>query len=229
MTAAAAFFDLDRTVIRRSSALALAGWFRRRGVIGRRALVKAAAWQLVFAARGAGGETVRRAAEDGLMVLRGFPRDELRRLVADALPATLLPLVYADAVELVDRHRSRGERTYLVSATLQEIVEAIAQEVGIDEAVGTLCEVEGGVYTGRPLRALYAERKADVVREIAVRDGLDLSASTAYSDSHTDLPFLEVVGHPVAVNPDRALRRIATERAWPVLRFRRSLALDDAA
>jgi HAD superfamily hydrolase (TIGR01490 family) len=223
---AAAFFDLDRTLIRKSSALALAGAFRRRGLIGRGQLVKAVAWQLLFAARGASHETVRRAAEDGLMILRGVPQAELRALVAEAMERTLRPLVYGEAVDLVRQHRGRGEPTYLVSAALQEIVEAIAAEVGLDAAIGTLCETEDGVFTGRPLRAVHAEGKAAAVREAAARDGIDLAASTAYSDSHTDLPFLEAVGRPVAVNPDRSLRRIAAERSWPVLRFRRSLAAE---
>jgi phosphoserine phosphatase len=98
-------------------------------------------------------------------------------------------------------------------------VEAIADDLGFDGALGTVCEVRDGRYTGRALRALHAEAKADCVRAVAERDGLDLAACTAYSDSHTDLPFLEAVGHPVAVNPDRELRRIARERGWPVLEF----------
>jgi phosphoserine phosphatase len=109
---------------------------------------------------------------------------------------------------------------YIVSATLQEIVQAIADDLGFDGALGTICEVKDGVYTGRALRSLHAEEKARCLREL----DYDLEASTAYSDSHTDLPFLEAVGHPVAVNPDRALRRIAAERRWPVLEFGRRAA-----
>jgi HAD superfamily hydrolase (TIGR01490 family) len=232
----AAFFDLDRTLIRRSSALALAGSFRERGVIGRGQLAKAAAWQLLFAARGAGAETVRKAAEDGLMLLKGFAVDDLRRMVGEAMEAVLKPLVYAEPLQLVARHRERGEPVYLVSATLQEIVEEIARELGLDGAIGSVCGIEDGVYTGRSLRAAHGEGKAAAIRELAEREGLDLAASTAYSDSHTDLPFLEAVGKPVAVNPDRALREIALDRGWPILRFeepafpsRRGYALAPAA
>ena len=217
--AAAAFFDLDRTLIRRSSALALAPAFRAHGVIGRRQMAKAALWQLLFAARGAGAEAVRRAAEDGLQLLRGFPVERMRALVRDALEPTLLPLVYPEARALVGEHRARGERTYVVSATLQEIIEPLAADLGFDGALGSLCEVEDGRYTGRVARACHGAGKADAVRALAARDGIDLEASTAYSDSHTDLPFLEAVGHPIAVNPDRGLRRVAEERGWPVLRF----------
>ena len=125
MTRAAAFFDLDRTLLRRSSALALAGSFRDHGVIGRGQLAKAAAWQLLFAARGASAETVRKAAEDGLMVLKGFRVDDLRNLVATAMEPVLKPLVYQEPLDLVTRHRERGEPVYIVSATLQEIVEEL--------------------------------------------------------------------------------------------------------
>jgi HAD superfamily hydrolase (TIGR01490 family) len=222
MARTAAFFDLDRTLLRRSSALALAGSFRERGLIGRRQLARAAAWQLLFVARGASHEAVRRAAEDGLLILRGSTPESLRELVAGALEPVLRPLVYAEPLELVEQHRARGEPVYIVSATLQEIVETIAADLGFDGALGTVCEVgPDGKYTGKALRALHAEGKARCVVELAAREGFDLAACTAYSDSHTDVPFLETVGRPVAVNPDRELRRICAERGWPVLEFSR--------
>lgn len=217
--AGAAFFDLDRTLLRRSSALALAGSFRERGLISRRQMLHAAAWQLLFVARGASHEAVRRAAEDGLSVLEGYTPDQLRDLVAEAMEPVLQPLVYAEPLSLVEQHRERGEPVYIVSATLQEIVEAIAEELDFDGALGTTCEVRDGRYTGRATRALHADAKGECLREFAEREGLDLEDCTAYSDSHTDLPFLEAVGHPVAVNPDRQLRRIAADRGWPVLEF----------
>jgi len=217
--AGAAFFDLDRTLLRRASALAMAGTFRERGLISRRQLAKAAGWQLLFVLRGASHEAVRRAAEDGLVLLRGFTPDEMRKLVADAMEPVLKPLVYAEPLHLVEQHRERGEPVYIVSASLQEIVEGIAEELGFDGALGTVCEVRDGAYTGKALRALHAENKAECVRDLARSHGYDLAESTAYSDSHTDLPFLEEVGHPVAVNPDRELRHIAAERGWPILEF----------
>ena len=213
---AAAFFDLDRTLLRRSSALALAPAFRRRGIISRGQMLKAAAWQLLFVLRGASHEAVRRAAEDGLLVLRGHTPEEMQELVAESMERVLRPLVYAQSLDLVERHRRRGEPVYIVSATLQEIVQAIADDLGFDGALGTLCEVVDGAYTGKAIRALHADNKARCIESL----DYDLAASTAYSDSHTDLPFLEAVGNPVAVNPDRALRRIANERGWPVLEFR---------
>jgi HAD superfamily hydrolase (TIGR01490 family) len=214
--AGAAFFDLDRTLLRRSSALALAGSFRDRGLISRRQLAKAAGWQLLFVLRGASHEAVRRAAEDGLIVLRGFTPEEMRDLVVEAMEPVLRPLVYAEPLHLVDEHRARGEPVYIVSATLQEIVQAIADDLGFDGALGTVCEVRDGTYTGHALRPLHAENKVAAVREL----GFDLADCTAYSDSHTDHPLLEAVGTPVAVNPDRRLRAIATRRDWRVLEFR---------
>jgi HAD superfamily hydrolase (TIGR01490 family) len=216
---AAAFFDLDRTLIRRSSVLALAPSFRARGLISRIDLAKSAFWQLLFAARGASAERVRSASEDGMKILAGFSVEEMQALVGDAMEPVLRPLVYAEPLHLVQHHRARGERVYIVSATLQEIVEHIADDLGFDGAIGSTCEIVDGRYTGRSLRAAHGEGKARALRDLAGVDGLDLDASTAYSDSYSDVPFLEAVGHPVAVNPDRRLKSIARARAWPMIRF----------
>ena len=188
-------------------------------MIGRGQLAKAAFWQLLFVARGASAEVVRRAAEDGMVLLRGFRVAELQEMVAEAMEPVLKPLLYSEPLELAERHQERGERVFIVSAALQEIVDALALELGFDGAIGSRCEVVDGVYTGRSLRAAHGEGKAAATRELAEREGIDLAASTAYSDSHTDIPFLEVVGNPVAVNPDRELRRAAAECGWPTLEF----------
>jgi HAD superfamily hydrolase (TIGR01490 family) len=216
---AAAFFDLDRTLIKRSSVLALAGTFRRRGLISRLDLVKSAFWQVLFVLRGASAERVRSAAEDGMKILNGFSVEEMQHLVGDAMETVLRPLVYEEPLRLVERHRARGERVYIVSATLQEIVQHIADDLGFDGAIGSTCEIVDGKYTGRTLRAAHGVGKANALRELAAAEGLDLAESTAYSDSYSDVPFLEAVGHPVAANPDRKLRRIAAERGWPVVKF----------
>jgi HAD superfamily hydrolase (TIGR01490 family) len=216
---AGAFFDLDRTLIRRSSVLALAPSFRDRGLISRVDLVRSAFWQLLFVLRGASAERVRSASEDGMKILAGFSVAEMQTLVGDAMEPVLRPLVYAEPLRLVQRHRERGEKVYVVSATLQEIVDHIADDLGFDGAIGSTCEIVDGVYTGASRRAAHGEGKAQALRELAADEGIDLSASTAYSDSYSDVPFLEAVGHPVAVNPDRRLKRIARARAWPVIRF----------
>jgi HAD superfamily hydrolase (TIGR01490 family) len=221
---AAAFFDLDRTLIRRSSVLALAPSFRSRGLISRLDLARSALWQLLFVTRGASAERVRSASEDGMKILAGFSVEELQSLVGDAMEPVLRPLVYAEPLQLVQRHKQRGEKVYVVSATLQEIVEHIADDLGFDGAIGSTCEIVDGVYTGKSLRAAHGEGKADALRALAATADLDLRASTAYSDSYSDLPFLEAVGHPVAVNPDRRLRQLARARGWPTIRFSRRAA-----
>ena len=199
--------------------LALAGTFRRRGLISRLDLVKSALWQVLFVLRGASAERVRSAAEEGMTILNGFSVAEMQHLVGDAMETVLRPLVYEEPLRLVERHRARGERVYIVSATLQEIVQHIADDLGFDGAIGSTCEIVNGVYTGRTLRAAHGVGKADALRALAAAEGFDLAESTAYSDSYSDVPFLEAVGHPVAANPDRKLRRIAGERGWPVVDF----------
>jgi HAD superfamily hydrolase (TIGR01490 family) len=221
---AAAFFDLDRTLIRRSSVLALAPSFRSRGLISRLDLARSALWQLLFVTRGASAERVRSAAEDGMKILAGFSVEEMQTLVGDAMEPVLRPLVYAEPLRLVQHHKERGEQVYVVSATLQEIVEHIADDLGFDGAIGSTCEIVDGRYTGKSLRAAHGDGKADALRALAANADLDLAASTAYSDSYSDVPFLEAVGHPVAVNPDRRLRKIARARGWPTVRFSRRAA-----
>ena len=154
-----------------------------------------------------------------MRVLAGFSVEDMRRLVGDAMEPVLRPLVYDEPLHLVRRHRERGERVYIVSATLQEIVEHIADDLGFDGAIGSTCEIVDGVYTGRSIRAAHGAGKADAVRTLAADEGIDLAVSTAYSDSYSDVPFLEAVGHPVAANPDRKLRRIAAARGWEIVDF----------
>jgi HAD superfamily hydrolase (TIGR01490 family) len=220
VTGAAAFFDLDRTLLSSSSSLALAGTFRKRGLIGRSQLAKAAVAQLVFTRYGAGKRRVGQTAASAVSVLRGLPVETMRELVAEAWEPVLRPLVHREAVELAEAHAARGERVIVVSAALHEVVDQIVQELGFDGTLASRAEVEKGVYTGRLERRLYGDEKANALRELAQSEALELPSSTAYSDSYSDVPFLEAVGHPVAVNPDRALRRIATARNWPILRWR---------
>jgi HAD superfamily hydrolase (TIGR01490 family) len=214
----AAFFDLDRTLLRRSSALALAKPFRSQGRISRLDLVKAALWQLLFVARGASQAEVRKVADNGLRILEGMRPEELVGLVEGALEPVLRPLLVPEVLAEAEQLRADGHRLFIVSTALQEIVDALAADLRFDGGLGTVAEVEaGGRYTGRSLRPLHGEAKAEVVRELAAAEGIDLEASVAYSDGFSDLPLLEVVGRAVAVNPDRRLRETALDRGWPVL------------
>ena len=215
----AAFFDLDRTLISHSSSLALAGTFRKRGLIGRRQLAKAAVAQLVFVRFGAGQSRVGQTADSAMSILRGLPVTLMREIAAEAWEPVLKPLVYREALDLAEEHTARGERVYIASAALQEVVEEISSRLGFDGAIASRAEVQDGAFTGRLDRRLYGQAKADALVEVATAEGIDLAASTAYSDSHSDIPFLEAVGNPVVVNPDRALRRVADEARWRSLRF----------
>lgn len=216
---AGAFFDLDRTVLSRSSTFALAGAFRDRELIRHRQLLQAALSQLLFSRFGAREDAVRATAERGMAVLAGVPVAAVEEIVEEAMEPALKPLVYREALELAELHGRRGEQVWIVSAALQQVVEALARELGFDGAIGSTCEVVDGVYTGRLASACYGEAKASALRELAATLGLDLARSTAYSDSHTDLAFLEAVGVPVAVNADRDLAAVAAARGWESLTF----------
>jgi HAD superfamily hydrolase (TIGR01490 family) len=215
----AAFFDLDRTLISRSSSLSLAPAFHRRGLLRRRDRTKAMLAQLVFIRYGADTSRVGQTAETAMAFLKGLPVEVMREIVAEAVDSAFKPHVYRDALDLVARHRERGERSFVVSAALQEIVDALVAELGFDAGFGSTAEVVDGRYTGRLVRRLDGRAKADALVTLAEEEDLDLAESTAYSDSASDVPFLEAVGHAVAVNPDRKLRAIAAERGWRVLRF----------
>jgi HAD superfamily hydrolase (TIGR01490 family) len=215
----AAFFDLDRTLISRSSSLSLAPAFHRRGLLRRRDRTKAVLAQLVFVRYGAGTSRVGQTADSAMGFLKGLPVETMREIVRESLDTAFRPHVYREALDLVARHRERGERSFVVSAALQEIVDVLVGELGLDGGRGSTAEVENGLYTGHLVRRLDGRAKAEVLRELASTEGIELEESTAYSDSAGDVPFLETVGYAVAVNPDRKLRGIAAERGWRVLRF----------
>jgi HAD superfamily hydrolase (TIGR01490 family) len=179
----AAFFDLDRTLLSRSSSLALAGIFRRRRLIRRRQLVRAAFAQLFFARFGASEARVLRTAERAMGVLAGVEVAEVREIVEEAMEPVLKPLVYREALDLAASHAAAGESSYIVSAALEEIVQAVAAELGLAGAIGSRCGIVDGIYTGHVERALYGATKARAVEELAATNAIDLGASTAYSES----------------------------------------------
>src|SRR5690606_32193977 len=143
----------------------------------------------------------------------------------ETLHSTVVPLVYEEAVELIREHQAAGRDVIIVSSSGAEVVEPIGELLGADRVIATRMVVEDGRYTGEIAFYAYAEGKAEAMREMAATHGYDLSESYAYSDSDTDRPMLEAVGHPHVVNPDRNLRRLATERDWPILRFSRPVGL----
>jgi HAD superfamily hydrolase (TIGR01490 family) len=216
----AAFFDLDRTLISKSSSLALAGRFHARGLIGRRQLAKAVVAQALFTRFGAGQARVGQTADSAMSVLRGVRVELMLEIAEDAWEEVFKPLVYREALDRAIAHQERGESVWVASAALHEVVQAISDRLGFAGAIASRAESRDGVYTGRLERRLYGQEKAAAVGDLALAEGIDLGSSTAYSDSHSDVPLLEAVGRAVAVNPDRELRRIARERAWAIEQFR---------
>ena len=224
----AAFFDLDKTVIDHASIAAFGRPFLKGGLINRRMVARAAISQLIYLYFGADEERLVRVRESMLALTKGWDRAQVRQIVRETMLQTMEPIMYAEALELMELHRAAGHRVYLVSASPEEIVLPLADLLGVDGAICSRGEVdEQGCYTGRMAFYAYGDSKATAMRELAERTGLDLAASSAYSDSGTDLPMLEAVGRPVAVNPDRALAKVARERGWEIRNFIKPIRLRD--
>ncbi len=216
----AAFFDLDKTVISRSSMMAFARPFYREGLVKRRTLARGAWIQLLYVQLGAGARKLARVQRSVLAVTAGWEQSHVRRIVAEHLTDVIDPITYAEARDLIAEHRSAGRRVYLVSAAPEEIVEPIGRHLGVDETIASRALIDQeGRYTGEIQRYAYGATKAELIKEAAARQGIRLESSWAYSDSATDAPMLEAVGHAVAVNPDRALRVLAGRNGWEMARF----------
>jgi HAD superfamily hydrolase (TIGR01490 family) len=218
----AAFFDLDKTLIQGSSAFQFARAAYRGGLMGRRQLLSDAIANLQFRLRGASDEDSLALRERIAASLEGTRVTDLERLGADVL-AGILPKLYPEMLALAHEHQDAGRRAFIVTAASQELADILAQVLAFDGAIGSqISEVVDGVYTGKPAGLfIYRGGKAQAIVELAAREGFDLAESYAYSDSESDLPMLRVVGHPVAVNPDGALTRVARQEGWQVLRFDR--------
>ena len=225
MTRAAAFFDLDKTVIAKSSTLAFGRPFFNGGLINRRAVLKAAYAQFVFSLAGADAQQMERLRAQVTAMCTGWDVATVHEIVQETLHEIVEPLIYAEAAELIEQHRAAGREIVIVSSSGAEVVEPIGQMLGADRVVATRMVIEDGRYTGEIEYYGYAENKATAIRELAAAGGYDLADCYAYSDSITDLPMLEAVGHPTAVNPDRALRKVALDKGWPVLQFDRPVSL----
>ena len=224
----AAFFDLDKTVIAKASIAAFGGPFYRGGLINRRLIVRAVVSQIVFLHLGASEQKLARVRESMLTLTKGWDRELIREIVREALEDTVEPIIYAEALDLIEAHRAAGNRVYLVSASPEEIVQPLADHLGVDGAIATRAVVDDeGRYAGEMEFYAYGPFKAEAIRELAEAEGIDLDESSAYSDSYTDLPMLEAVGHPVAVNPDRVLAKAAKERGWEVMQFSKPVRLRD--
>lgn len=221
----AAFFDLDKTIIARSSTLAFSKAFYAGGLLNRRAVVRSAYANLVFGVRGADHDRLEQMRLHLTELIEGWDVEAVRGAVRDTLHEIVDPIVYAEAVDLIEEHRAAGHDVIIVSASGSEVVEPIGEMLGVDDVIATTLVERDGRYTGEVEFYAYGPHKATAMERIAQERGLDLDASYAYSDSETDVPMLETVGHPFAVNPDRTLRQVATERGWPILNFERPVGL----
>ncbi|HTI25457.1 MAG TPA: HAD-IB family hydrolase [Kutzneria sp.] len=215
----AAFFDLDKTVIAKSSLLAFSRPFFQEGLINRRAVLKSAYAQFVFMQSGADADQIERMRQHITALCAGWDVGQVRAIVEETLHDIVDPLVYKEATQLIADHRAAGHDVVVVSASGQEIVAPIADMLGATQSLATRMVVADGRYTGEVDFYCYADNKAVAIKQLAATNGYDLAQCHAYSDSATDEPMLAVVGHPTAVNPDRALRKVAAQQGWPVLTF----------
>ncbi len=219
---AAAFFDLDRTLIAGSSAFVfgLAAW--RHDMMGTSELLSDA-WKAVsFRFTGASDDKANAVRDRILEAITGRTTDDLMALAGDVIPQ-LLDDVRKESQGFIDLHTEAGRATYMVTASPIEIVQALATELGMTGAIATVAETFDGVYTGELSEPFcYGPAKANAIAKVAEREGYDLALSYAYSDSVSDLPMLEIVGHPIAVNPDRGLEAVARARGWPIVEFSRT-------
>jgi HAD superfamily hydrolase (TIGR01490 family) len=218
----AAFFDLDKTLMQGSSAFQFARAAHANGLIGRRQLVSDGWANLQFRLRGASDADSLALRERIAAGLEGTRVVDLDRLGADVL-TRVLPRMYPRMLAIAHAHQDAGRPAYIVTAASQDLAEMLARVLAFDGALGSqISAVADGVYTGRPTGLfMYRSGKAQGITELAAREGIDLAASYAYSDSESDLPMLEAVGHPVAVNPDGGLLRIARAQGWEVVRLDR--------
>jgi HAD superfamily hydrolase (TIGR01490 family) len=223
----AAFFDLDKTIIARSSTLAFSRSFYQGGLINRRAVLRSAYAQFVYLVGGADHDQMERMRAYLSSMCTGWDVQQVKDIVSETLHELIDPIIYDEAATLIEEHHLAGRDVVIVSTSGSEVVEPIGEMLGADRVIATRMVIEDGHYTGAIDYYAYGETKATAVRALAEQEGYDLEGSYAYSDSVTDLPMLEAVGHPFAVNPDRALRREAVARKWPVLVFTKPVRLRD--
>ena len=223
----AAFFDLDKTIIAKSSTLAFSKPFFNQGLLNRRAVLKSSYAQFIYLLSGADHDQMDRMRIHMTNMVAGWDVEQVKSIVNETLHDIVTPLVFAEAADLIAAHKLCGRDVVVVSASGEEIVAPIARALGATHAMATRMVVEDGRYTGAIAFYCYGEGKVQAIGELAAREGYPLEHCYAYSDSITDLPMLESVGHPSVVNPDRGLRREAVERGWPVLSFSRPVSLRD--
>jgi HAD superfamily hydrolase (TIGR01490 family) len=224
----AAFFDLDKTVIAKASMVAFGRPLYREGLISRRVLARAIYGQLIYMYMGADEEKLERMRDSVLALTKGWEKSKVQAIVEETLEEVVEPIVYDEALDLINEHRAAGRLVFIVSASPEEIVAPLSRYLGVDAYLATRSTIDDeGRYTGTTDFYCYGPNKAEAMHAIAAAKDIDLSRSYAYSDSATDLPMLECVGHPVAVNPDRELLRAARDNGWEIKTFTNKVRLRD--
>jgi HAD superfamily hydrolase (TIGR01490 family) len=217
---AAAFFDLDKTLMAGSSGMHFARAATRQGIVSRRQLLRWGRDHLRYRLRGATDEETKEVLKAARELITGVSAVQIDRMGTEVM-ASILPSVYPQMLDELYAHQDSGRPTFIVSAAGNDLVSALAQVIGADAGIGTRYEVDGeGRFTGRldgPF--VYGKGKVDAMRRFAEEHDIDLESSYAYSDSASDLPMLRAVGHPVAVNPDAELAKVAAQEGWDVMRF----------
>ncbi|MCR6711907.1 MAG: HAD-IB family hydrolase [Demequina sp.] len=227
-TRPAAFFDLDKTIIAMSSSSALSRPLLEGGLLTRTAALRTGYAALLFHMGGADERKTNRLRDALAELIRGWDVERLNEILDETLHEYIDPVVFEEALELIHAHHELGRDVVIVSASAEEVVRPIAALLGADAVIATRMTVEDGHFTGEIDFYAFGENKAVAMAELAAERGYDLARSYAYSDSITDMPMLQAVGHGYAVNPDRALRREALENGWGILRFRKPIALRSA-
>lgn len=217
----AAFFDLDKTVIAKASVLAFGRTFFNEGLLTRKDVVRSIYGQAVYRYLGATEKRLSKMQDVLSKLTLGWDQEMVINVVTEALATIVAPLIYKEAVELMKEHRDAGRKIYLVSASPLEIVSPVATFLEVDGSIHSIAAIDSeGHYTGEMEFYAYGQFKVEAMKDLALRNEIDLANSYAYSDSYTDIPMLGAVGHPCAVNPDRVLAKMAKQKGWEVREFK---------
>ncbi|MDR7330817.1 HAD family hydrolase [Corynebacterium guangdongense] len=216
----AAFFDLDKTIIATSSAYAFGKEFMHNGLISHTEAFQISLAKGTYMVAGHSSEQMDASRDQLTSLVSGWSVSEVSRITTEAMHTVVTPVIYSEARELIDFHKAAGHDVIIISASASQLVEPIAAELGIDQVVATELEVADGRFTGEILFYAKGDAKAQAIADLAEANHYDLASSFAYSDSATDIPMLEMVGNPVAVNPDRAMKKHALESGWEVRSFK---------
>ncbi|AKK07230.1 hypothetical protein CMUST_14685 [Corynebacterium mustelae] len=221
----AAFFDLDKTIIATSSAYVYGKEFLNSGLISPAEALHMSMSKASYMFSGHSSEQMDATRDHLSNLVTGWDVEQIRTIANETMHSVVTPTIYAEARALIADHKAAGHDVVIISASARVLVEPIAKELGVATVIATELEEENGKFTGNISFYCKGDAKAEAILSLATRNNYDLSKSYAYSDSATDLPMLQLVGFPNAVNPDRALRRTAIEKNWTIHAFRNPIPL----